>query len=1039
MASNWPPKAARVLQKPVETFVYHSNIINISDSFLLESQTEKLLNAIESNNNQRYSIDSGKGFSHNCLLSDKSLFEDEVFFEKMKSESLLQKQNVFTVSNCNKLVKNSICNNKDSKSAENITETNIIIKTCDLSSNLRRHSNIKWYDDNVSLTLFSDKSTTDDDNCQLNSNSNSVFSIDSGNICDNEVELQTDSEKNSITNSSSSNKLISKINMCEKNLNTSATNFILMQSPLQEFTKLMSQNKEILTSTPISNISHNRHKSMLENMIRSCHSPNYSSASSSDDCILPTPPKILTLRCSNQSEIYTNISACVNNKYSMCRRNEIKYIDFNNLFTEEIESSISKNSHVYEKIYLSSGELLQVIDVGNNYKLFKKFLSEWKKKTKFSFCLICEKIMYNHCLKGIGCNMQKETNDCYSEKNNVVGICVYWNNRNIFYLPFSSNEIDYRLTTDEKVREVQHILEFTERKRIGIAFDIKEQYKVFCKKHGILLDSSGKTKWQDPKIADWLLDSGTKEKSLQKMVNSYLPQNKSLLDVIENSSSVRSQGLIMNNSNKKHNAAIEAFLCFHLMDKLFKEMEDRHLTKAFTEIEMPTLLILGKMELNGLGFDSDRAEQFQQTLQNHLQKLTDEAHNLAKHKFSLNSPQEISKVLFKELKLTLTDKLNNKIRKTVQHQSTAKQHLLKLRSLHPLPDIILEWRKTNLALYKVVFPLLRKKTYTHYLDMIRLYSHCDMFTITGRINMFEPSLQTIPRDFDIKLFHDNDKTSSIKSSSLVVSLRRSFIPFKGALFLASDFSQLEIRLLAHLSNDQKLINLLNSGGDVFKIIASQWKNTNVNNVSDLDRQHAKQICYGMIYGIGIKALSDQLDMEEEKASSFMETFKATYPGIKKYTESVVNACRKHGFVETLYGRRRYLPSINSVIAHVRAKTERQAINTIIQGSAADLIKIAMIKINEKMEAIYPETKRPHQYLFSDHKIQEEPNRSLLRGGYLVLELHDELIYEVQEEDIEPVYAIVKEGMESAVSLSVKLPVKIRVGSNWGDMKEWAKR
>ncbi|XP_023214510.1 DNA polymerase theta-like, partial [Centruroides sculpturatus] len=164
-----------------------------------------------------------------------------------------------------------------------------------------------------------------------------------------------------------------------------------------------------------------------------------------------------------------------------------------------------------------------------------------------------------------------------------------------------------------------------------------------------------------------------------------------------------------------------------------------------------------------------------------------------------------------------------------------------------------------------------------------------------------------------------------------------------------------------------------------------------------------------------------------------------FSGIKKYTESVVNACRKHGFVETLYGRRRYLPSINSVIAHVRAKTERQAINTIIQGSAADLIKIAMIKINEKMEAIYPETKRPHQYLFSDHKIQEEPNRSLLRGGYLVLELHDELIYEVQEEDIEPVYAIVKEGMESAVSLSVKLPVKIRVGSNWGDMKEWAKR
>ncbi|XP_064827134.1 DNA polymerase theta-like [Oncorhynchus masou masou] len=329
-------------------------------------------------------------------------------------------------------------------------------------------------------------------------------------------------------------------------------------------------------------------------------------------------------------------------------------------------------------------------------------------------------------------------------------------------------------------------------------------------------------------------------------------------------------------------------------------------------------------------------------------------------------------------------------------------------------------------------------------------------------------------------------------------MRHAFVPFTGGMVLAADYSQLELRVLAHLSKDRRLLQVLNGGADVFRCIAAEWKNIELETVDDTLRQQAKQICYGIIYGMGAKSLGEQMGIEEDDAGAYIESFKDRYTGIHRFLKETVRSCVKKGFVQTLLGRRdTYLTStatattgnrkqvvninsngynrkqvvninsngynrkqvvninsngynrkqvvnINSngynrkqVVninsnGYNRKQAERQAVNTTVQGSAADIVKLATVNIQQCLRNTYPAAPLSHQ-----HTESRGHGRAVKRhrGAFFILQLHDELIYETAEEDLIQVAQIVKREMESAVKLYVKLKAKVKVGPSWGNLQD----
>ncbi|XP_004642292.1 DNA polymerase theta [Octodon degus] len=266
----------------------------------------------------------------------------------------------------------------------------------------------------------------------------------------------------------------------------------------------------------------------------------------------------------------------------------------------------------------------------------------------------------------------------------------------------------------------------------------------------------------------------------------------------------------------------------------------------------------------------------------------------------------------------------------------------------------------------------------------------------------------------------------------------------GGLILAADYSQLELRVLAHLSRDRRLIQVLNAGSDVFKSIAAEWKMIEPESVEDDLRQQAKQICYGIIYGMGAKSLGEQMGIKEDDAARYIDSFKSRYTGISRFLRETVKNCERDGFVQTILGRRRYLPGIKDNNFYRKAHAERQAINTTVQGSAADIVKIATVNIQKQLETFHSAFKSHghRETVLQRERTGVLPKRNLqglfcpIRGGFFILQLHDELLYEVAEEDVVQVAQIVKNEMESAMKLSVKLTVKVKIGASWGELKDF---
>ncbi|XP_010117127.1 PREDICTED: DNA polymerase theta, partial [Chlamydotis macqueenii] len=782
--------------------------------------------------------------------------------------------------------------------------------------------------------------------------------------------------------------------------------------------------------------------------------------------------------------------------------------------------SLQLSQDVFPLVPLSA-ENFTIIDVASDKTLFQTFVAEWKEKSRFSISVACER---TKCLLSpkstIGGKFKKVSSPQWMQVKDdgfpvqgcndilVVGLAVCWGGKDAYYISLQQIQdqteitmslapppLDTNLSVTERLYHLQlYLQKKPKQERSIVMYNFIQHYKTLVMACGISLEGS----FEDPKVACWLLDSGSKERTLHNMVTNFLPSELPLLEGVGTGQGVQSLGLSASEDHSgRYRAAIESVLIFNVMSQLHNELQKQNLTDVFSNVEMPTHYCLALLELNGIGFSTTAYETQKQVMQAKLSEIESKAYQLAGHSFSLTSPDDIAEVLFLELKLPQNGDVKvqgnkktlgytrratakgNRVRLGKQF-STTKDVLEKLKTLHPLPGLILEWRRINNAITKVVFPLQREKRLNSALGMERIYPVSQTHTATGRITFTEPNIQNVPRDFEIEMptvveesppsrAHGNVNSCAVsggryrKRSSILpnglkvqaedrseergipfsVSMRHAFVPFPGGLILAADYSQLELRILAHLSCDCRLIQALNGGTDVFKSIAAEWKMIDPEAVGDRTRQQAKQICYGIIYGIGAKSLGEQMGIDENEAANYIESFKSRYTGIQKFLRETVRSCRRDGFVQTILGRRRYLPAIKDPNPYSKAHAERQAVNTTVQGSAADIVKTATVNIQRRLEA-FSSVIKSHGHLESSFqrnktgRLARKRNRGMLHpisGGFFILQLHDELLYEVAEDDVIQVAQIVKHEMENAIKLSVKLNVKVKIGPSWGDLQD----
>ncbi|XP_071543746.1 DNA polymerase theta-like [Panulirus ornatus] len=747
-----------------------------------------------------------------------------------------------------------------------------------------------------------------------------------------------------------------------------------------------------------------------------------------------------------------------------------------------VNSNIS-NRNTPESISVITNSFC-IIDVVNDSRLFKIFLEEWGEQKTYSVGLACEKAPAQPSKGGIGWRIaghnrtprrsqrSQEVAGLVIENSDllIVGIAVCWGAYDAYYVNLRTVQ-DEALSNSLPTPPLREAVPYEDRVMSIKKAILKEQKKnstlrAWDVKNCVrLLAAAGlgfiECPAEDPRVASWMLDPGAKELNICNLVMSHNLESLPLLKGIGSSWGLESLGVNTKNPGScRVRAATESVVVFHLMAALRMKLQELGMLQSFTDIEMTSVVALAYMELTGMGFSNRECEAQKSIMQAQMTSLERQAYSSVGHPFSLTSLDEISQVLYGELHLPSPAGSCHSVRGKRGRGGrgrgnkmigpTNKEALDKLSQMHPLPALILQWRKINSSLTKVVYPLQQARVCCSRLSMDRIHTLTHNFTATGRVTMHEPNLQNIPKDFNIQVAVDNTKDCKSMSrrqqhamvnsrimSQLApflteeceehtVSLRHALVARSGSVLLAADYSQLELRLLAHLASDEKLMHLLNSGEDVFTMIAAQIHFVNPEEVMPNQRQQAKQICYGLIYGMGARALSEQLNVDEDEAVTFMDKFRSCFLRVQQFMQSTVEKCRKEGYVLTLMGRRRYLPNITSQNVHARGQSERQAVNTAIQGSAADLVKLAMVRIREALRQAFPEAPS-----FLTQPVADKKN---ITGAFLVLQLHDELIYEVVSEDVIQVAQLVQSHMEGVQQLSVSLPVKIKVGPSWGAMQ-----
>lgn len=426
-------------------------------------------------------------------------------------------------------------------------------------------------------------------------------------------------------------------------------------------------------------------------------------------------------------------------------------------------------------------------------------------------------------------------------------------------------------------------------------------------------------------------------------------------------------------------AAQKAFAIKELKDVLLKEIEDHKQLSLLNEIELPLATVLANMELEGISVDKEKLQSLNSEIGKKIEKLTADIIELAGYEFNISSPKQLGEVLFDKLQLPFA-------KKTKTGYSTNVDILNKLKNHHPIINMLIEYRTLTKLFSTYVVGLENSiledgKIHTIYRQA---------FTSTGRLSSVEPNLQNIP------IRYEEGR-----------EIRKVFVPKKGNKLLASDYSQIELRVLADMANETVLIDAFNANEDIHTKTAQQIFDKK--EITSLERRQAKAVNFGIIYGQSAWGLSEGININPADAKRFIEKYYQNFPGIKGFMDSVIEDATKKGYAETMYHRRRYLPELKSSVYMQRESGKRNAMNAPIQGSAADIMKIAMVKMDQEMKKQHVKSK-------------------------MLLQIHDELVFEVDKDEIEKMQKLVKDVMESCVSLQVPLKIDSALGNNLYETK-----
>ena len=491
----------------------------------------------------------------------------------------------------------------------------------------------------------------------------------------------------------------------------------------------------------------------------------------------------------------------------------------------------------------------------------------------------------------------------------------------------------------------------------------------------------------DVEIAGYILNAVSNAYSLEDLAKQYLELDISELNEKEDdenhqTSLFETQEEPKDTEKASYKFAVYAYVIGNIKEKLINELKNIESLDLFNNIEMPLIEILSEMQYEGIYADEKEIIKYGATLKKHIEELRIDIYNLAGEEFNINSTKQLGVILYEKLGLKSS-------KKTKSGYSTDVDSLEKIKDSHPIIEKILDYRqlvKLNSTYVEGMIPFINEKT-----GRIHTYFH-QTVTSTGRLSSTEPNLQNIPT-----------------RTELGKKIRKVFKPGEGKIFLDSDYSQVELRVLAHMADDKTMIDAFNSGEDIHTVTASQVFNVPIEDVSKQLRSRAKAVNFGIVYGISDFGLAEQIDIKRNEAKQYIEQYLETYSGIKSYMSEIVEDAKRKGYVKTLYGRRRYIPELNSKNYMIRQFGSRAAMNTPIQGTAADIMKIAMIKV-------YNELKK----------------RNL--KSKIILQIHDELLVETVLEEKEEVIQILQECMETAAELKVPLKVEVEEGKNWYQAK-----
>jgi len=487
----------------------------------------------------------------------------------------------------------------------------------------------------------------------------------------------------------------------------------------------------------------------------------------------------------------------------------------------------------------------------------------------------------------------------------------------------------------------------------------------------------GNVRW-DTMIASYCLDPSRRSHSLDNLAMDHFRHRmipyQDLFDKGDRTRDIRTVPL----SRLSHYACEDADYTLRLRELFEPGLVGTDVGRLFTDIEMPLSFVLKRMEQEGMGVDTGKLKSLSGVVSTELDRLTAEIYALAGETFNINSGKQLQQVLFDKLGLPSS-------RKTRTGLSTDVRVLTELAVEHPIAGLILEYRQLSklASTYIDALPKLVNE------DTGRIHTSFNQtVTATGRLSSSEPNLQNIPI-----------------RTEMGRRIREAFVPRRGNILVDADYSQIELRIMAHLSGDPELVAAFREQADIHSRTAARIFGVDEGDVSGEMRARAKTINFGVMYGQGPRALSQQLRIPFEEAKAFIDEYFEKYPGIRDFIEDSKKSAREKGYAETLLGRRRPLPEIDSGDGRLRSFAERIAVNMPIQGTAADMIKIAMIDIDAALSA-----------------------KGL--GARMVLQVHDELVFDVPSAEKEEVIKLVRDKMEAAVRLDVPLKVEVGSGENW---------